>query len=165
MVDSAEWLAIGLGILAVAIAIWDDVRDRYYCWIGPVRAELVRFDIPQPNVRVAEGADGIHIQMTWACVNRVSWAVLTGFEFKYNIEAGGRLVKITLRDEHFQDLISNQVYLPPRQPVERTLCVVWPLDKRGEVTPLVSVFSGRWQSRTWPSRALTWIGGRPSLGG
>ena len=165
MVDFAEWIAIGLGVLAVAIAVWDDVRDRYYCWAGPVKANLVKFDIPQPNVHIADDENGIHLRMSWTCLNRVSWAVLVGFTFVYEVEDGSSIVKMTLTDEHYGNLKSTRVYLPPRQPVELTLWVVWPLDKSGEVTPSVEVFSGRHQALRGPCRKLAWPEGRPCLCG
>ena len=164
LVDFAEWIGIGLGVLAVAIAVWDNLRDRFYMWRGPVRATLAVFDIPQPNLRLVDGEPGICVRMSWTCLNRLSWPVLATFPLVYKADGEVPFPKAILRDELYQTSGSS-VYLPPRQPVVRTLWVAWPLDKCGEIVPSFDVFSGRGQHFSGPTRTLTWTNGRPSLGG
>ena len=166
MIDGPSAIAIALGLVAVAIAIWDNLRDRYYIWRGAVKADLVLFDIPQPNVRVDwEGRPGVVVRMTWACRNRLSWPILASFPVAFAMDGDSSDVQGILRNELFQPLGST-IFLPPRQPVDRTLWVRWPLERCGKITPTISVFHGGVpRPIEWSPRSVRWEDGRPSLNG
>lgn len=163
MPDSFEWLAIALGALAAAIALWDDVRDRYYAWVGPVRPRLVAFDVPRPGA-VRPGTD---IRMSWRCWNKLSWGILVSFPVEYRMDAPGGpttpQIGVKVRDELLQECGTSFI-APPKQPVERTVWVTWPNGVDGTITPLASVFFGKRPTSTrGPTMRVQWVDGHLTL--
>ena len=183
----AEWTAIALGAVAVAlgfvaviIAIWDHVRDDYYFSRaeGPVEIELTEFDIPQPELRVHNvllgGSfrqfDAVAIRLKWKIRNRVSWPVYVTLVFRSDVpdlakawRQGPWTKGVVVQDELFNDVGGTQFFAPPRQPIERTEWIYWERGVAGSITPTCSVFGKTWRTIAKPAKTVEWSDDQPKL--
>jgi hypothetical protein len=171
MFDTLGLAAVGLGLLAVAIAAWDHVRDDYYyrSAAGPVKVRFEIFDIPQPEVRQHSigprtapiDVRGTQLRVVVSLRNRVSWPVYISFPIRHSLPPGG-LRWMEVWDELLQPTGSSG-FAPPRQPVQRTVWVTLAEGAEGTVTPEVFVKAGRDLVFRGPTARLTWPGGAPEL--
>lgn len=173
--DSFELLAIALGGLALAIAIWDDLRDRifYARSTGPVSVNLVFFDIPDRNLLVHQVPIGgtIHqydataVRMEWELWNHVSWPVYISFSIvatRISPEKRAALLAMIGRNELMEETGSS-FFVPPRQPVHFTLWAYWARGEPGSLSPTCTIRGPRWILKRGPTKSVTWADGMPSL--
>jgi hypothetical protein len=176
VVDFGEILAILLGVLAIALSVWVQVRDQYYYRrrAGPVEVSLTKFDVPQPNVLVhqyllggqMQQLEGVEIRFEWDLWNRVSWPVYFTCQLEMT-QPGDRTGKpplegILFRDELMQS-VGSALFVPPRQPVQRTGWVVWPRGVDGTITPTWMVRGKAWKPQRGPTKHVRWTDGLPVL--
>lgn len=171
VLDTLGWLAVTLGALALGIAVWDHVRDRYYDWrpSGPVSADLETFDIPQPGVRgqtvgprgSPREVRGTRVRTIWALHNHLSWPVYASFSVRHTLGGDGILWSETW--DELCVVTGDSALLPPRQPVRRTFWIVCAEGQEGEITPRLFVRARRDATHQPFTKRLRWSGGAPSL--
>jgi hypothetical protein len=173
VVDPLEWIALGLGALALGIAVWDNVRDQYF-WkrrAGPVRVRCLRFEIPQPNVRPQTVGpptsprlvNGTSILIEWTFWNHVSWPVYVSVTFTHTLPPQSLLREVA-KDELRRES-EFAFFVPPRQPYSRTLWITVAEGAGGEIEPNVFVaFRIDEKGRVEP-KTLRWENGLPVLDG
>lgn len=176
ILDPLGVTALVLGLIAMGIAVWDHVRDRYYYrrHSGPVDARISSFDIPQPGLRShtvllpnGEGTrtlTGVAIRVVWEFWNHVSWPIYVSFPVESRPETDGPspVIWVYATDDFYQTTGSS-VMVPPRQPFKRSLWVIWSRETDGEVTPLLVLGSERWGGWQRVTRHVRWREGTPSL--
>ena len=172
MTDSATWLAVGLGVLAVAIAIWNEARDGFFLRRKRGVLEVITrsFDIPDPGIltqQIGRPPDvrqvrGTAIRVSIRMWNHLSWPVYVSLSVQSTLGPSG-LLWLTTRDELLRDG-DPSLLVPPRQPVERQLWLTIAEGATGEVSPKMYVGAGRRRSIDLGSKSLTWVEGRPHLG-
>ena len=160
MVDFAEWVAIVLGVTAIAIAVWDDLRDHILLRWGPAHVELVRFDFQDRHWVPPEGSP---LMMTWLVRNRLSWPVKIGFGYELKTVDPERGQPLDLRDNLGERYDSSQILVPPRQPITYYFTIKARKDVECEMTPVLTVFAGKQFLTKGQPRQIAWVKGIPEL--
>jgi hypothetical protein len=171
MVDPGEAVAIGLGVVAVVIAAWAELRDKFFYLRrdGPVELKLTEFKIPFPAPsKLGDspavyygGHDGVVVEIQYEMWNRVSWPVYASMSAETTITTQALVTEyVRAGFEHDGRLL---FFVPPRQPFSCTLCVVIARDRPSRVTPTVVIHGRQPKFVRGPTKAVEWDNGTARL--
>ena len=141
MIDWVSGLAVALGALALAIAVWDHAADAVLIALRRPLSFSCSIKRDSPTY-FEDGRRTIHVIAQWKVKNRLTYPLVASFG--WDGPEAWPMTGIRLGADLLGILSGTQTTLPPHQPMDFWLCVPFAEGTMGEFVPRINVApSGR----------------------